>query len=135
MNAENIVRTEDVMNSRFILVDGLATVADALARLKREDARYIIVAKRHEDDEFGIVLLSDIAKKIIAKNRAPERVNLYEIMTKPVVSVRPRMDVRYTARLFQHFGIRAAPVLRSGEVLGIVSYWDIALAAITDEAE
>lgn len=135
MNREDIIRTGDIMNSEFILVDGLATVAEALSRLKQERASYIIVKKRHEDDEFGIVTLADIAKKIISKDRAPERVNVYEIMSKPVVSVRPRMDIRYTARMFQQLGVHAAPVLHSGEVLGIVTYEDIALSAAKLESE
>jgi predicted transcriptional regulator len=130
MNERKIVRTGDIMNSKFILVDGLSTVADALAQLKKEKARIVVVTKRHEDDEFGIVLLSDIAKKIIAKDRSPARVNVYEIMSKPVIGVRPTMDIRYTARLFENFGIAAAPVLHSGEVLGIVTYEDMALRAL-----
>jgi len=129
MSGQDIVRTGDIMNSKYILADGLATVAEALAQLKEEQALFIIVQKRHDDDEFGIVLLSDVAKEVIAKDRAPERINLYEIMSKPVVSVRPRMDIRYTARMFQHLGIQAAPVLHSGEVLGIVTYEEIALSA------
>lgn len=135
MSEKDIVRSGDVMNTRFILVDGLATVAEALSRLKSEKARFIVVTKRHDDDEFGFVLLSDIAKKVIAKDRAPERVNVYEIMSKPVIAVRPRMDVRYTARLFDRFGISAAPVLQSGEVLGIVTYNEIALSALHIETD
>ena len=130
MNGEDIVRTGDVMSQDYILADGLATVTEALAELRDKNARCIIVKKRHEDDEYGIVVLSDIAKKILAKDRSPDRVNLYEIMSKPVISVRPTMDIRYTARLFENFGIAAAPVLHSGEVLGIVTYEDMALRAL-----
>jgi len=134
MNSHDIVRAGDIMNTKFILVDGLATVAEALARLKEEQALFTIVRKRHENDEFGIVLLSDIAKMVISKDRSPERINVYEIMSKPVVSVRPSMDIRYTARLFQHLGIQAAPVLHSGEILGIVTYEEIALSAAKVES-
>jgi CBS domain-containing protein len=43
----------------------------------------------------GVVLIADIASKVIAKDRALERVNVYEIMTKPIISVHPDMDIRY----------------------------------------
>ena len=127
MNAENIIRVSDVMTQRFIVEDGLSTVADAIDALRAADAECVIVQKRHDDDEYGIVLLSDIARKIIASDRSPDRVNLYEIMSKPVISVRPNMDIRYTARMFENFGLSMAPVLRRGEVLGLVTYREIVL--------
>ena len=130
MNSENIIRVCDVMNQRFIIEDGLATVAAAIESLRRADAICVIVQKRHDDDEYGLVLLSDIARKIIASDRSPERINLYEIMSKPVISVRPNMDIRYTARMFETFGLSMAPVLKRGEVLGIVSYREIVLSGI-----
>ena len=127
MNAERIIRVSDVMNQRFIIEDGLATVAEAIDALRNADAVCVIVRKRHDDDEYGLVLLSDIARKIIASDRSPDRVNLYEIMSKPVISVRPNMDIRYTARMFENFGLSMAPVLKRGEVLGVVTYREIVL--------
>ena len=129
MNSEMIIRVSDVMNQRFIIEDGLATVAEAIDALRKADAVCVIVQKRHDDDEYGLVLLSDIARKIIASDRSPERVNLYEIMSKPVISVRPNMDIRYTARMFENFGLSMAPVLKRGEVLGVVTYREIVLSS------
>lgn len=127
MNAENIVRVGDVMHQRFIIEDGLATVAEAVGSMRKAGADCVIVQKRHEDDEYGLVLLSDIARKVIAPDRSPQRVNLYEIMSKPVISVRPSMDIRYAARMFETFGLTMAPVLKKSEVRGIVSYREIVL--------
>jgi CBS domain-containing protein len=70
-------------------------------------------------------LLSDIAKKVLARDRASERVNVYEIMSKPVITVDPDMDVRYCARLFDQFGLSSAPVIEDGRVLGVVSYKEL----------
>lgn len=131
MNERTVVRVRDVMNDRYILVDGLETVGAAFAKLKNEEARCIIVEKRSDSDEYGIVLLSDIAKKVIAADRSPDRVNVYEIMSKPVVSVRPGMDIRYTARLFGQFGLAVAPVIEEDRVIGIVTYTDIVLQGMS----
>ena len=68
-----------------------------------------------------MVLFSDIAKQVIAKDRAPERVNVFEIMAKPVIDVRPEMSIRHCARLFERFGISHAPVLKDDQVIGIIS--------------
>lgn len=127
MSQREVVRNSDVMTNKFAMVDGLHTVADALKYAIEQDVKVLFVNKRHENDEFGIVLMSDIAKQILAKNKAPERVNIYEIMLKPVFSVNARMDVRYCARLFERFGISKAPVIENGEILGLVSYQDLVL--------
>ncbi len=124
---KTIIRVEDVMKQDFDMVDGRETVASALEKMKQPRAHALIVDKRDDDDEYGIVLLSDIAKKVIARDRAPERVNIYEIMSKPVLAVPPRMDIRYCARLFERFGLQRAPVMEGGRILGIVSYNDMVL--------
>jgi predicted transcriptional regulator len=58
---------------------------------------------------------------VLAKDRAPERVNVYEIMSKPVISVHPEMDIRYCSRLFAQYDLVRAPVIEGRKVVGIVS--------------
>ena len=122
MKPRKIIRVRDVMDHSFLELDGLRTVKEALEAVRAGGSMPIIIKKRHEDDEHGIVVRSDITKKVLARDRAPERVNIYEIMSKPVVSVRPEMDVRYCARLFERFGLSVAPVVENGEIIGIVGY-------------
>ena len=111
MRQKKIVRVRQVMQTTFQVVDGRTTVGDALRAMKPAGATALIVQKRHDDDEYGIVLLSDIAKKVIARDKSIERVNVYEVMSKPVISVSPEMDIRYCARLFERFGLSVAPVI------------------------
>jgi CBS domain-containing protein len=132
MSEHEIVRVRDVMKSNVDMVDGMVTVKEALETMHHVDTKTLIVNKRHEDDEYGIVLLSDIAKNVLAKDRAPERVNIYEVMTKPVISVSPDMDIRYCARLFNQFGLSRAPVIKGGEVLGVVSFTDMVMRGFSN---
>ena len=41
--------------------------------------------------------------------------NVYEIMSKPVVSLDPDMDVRHCARMFDQFGLSSVPVIENGK--------------------
>ena len=132
MSNREIVRVKDVMNPNYDLVDGMDTVAEVLKNSKHPESKCFIVDTRHENDEYGIVLLSDMAKLVLAKNKAPERVNIYEIMSKPVVSVDPEMDIRYCARLFENFGLSRAPVIDKRKVVGVVGYTDIMLHGVRD---
>ena len=125
-----IVRVREVMKPDVDIVDGMLTVAAALKRMKHVDTRTLIVDKRHPDDEYGVVMFRDIAKRILAPDLSPKRINVYEIMSKPVISVDPQMDVRYCIKLFDRFGISRAPVIENGRILGLVSYTDIVLKSV-----
>jgi len=130
MNDQQPVRVSDIMSTRYQTVDGMMTVAEAIETLKVNNAIALIVDKRHDNDEYGIVLIRDIAREVLAKDRAPERVNVYEIMSKPVVGVDPDMDIRYCARLFSKLGFSHAPVIDNGRLMGMVSYSQLVLKGL-----
>ena len=130
MSEQEIIRVRDVMKPKFDMVDGMTTVAEAINTMRFVDTKCLIVNKRHENDEYGMLLIADVARQVLAKNRAPERVNVYEIMTKPVITVLPQMDIRYCARLFSRFHLSRAPVVENNKVIGIVSLTDMVLRGI-----
>lgn len=120
------------MKKDFDLVDGKLTVRDALLAMKHPETRAFIIDKIDADDEYGLVLIADIAKKVLAADRSPERVNLYEIMSKPVLSVPPDMTIKHCAKLLERFSIMRAPVLSNGKVVGIVSFHDLVLRGLME---
>ncbi|MCW8956649.1 MAG: CBS domain-containing protein [Gammaproteobacteria bacterium] len=132
MTQKKIVRVREVMKSNFDIVDGKMTVMAALETMKHVETKSLIVQKRNDSDEYGMVLISDIAKHVLAKDRSPSRVNVFEIMSKPVISVSPDMDIRYCARLFENFGLARAPVVENGNVVGIVSFTDMVLKGLVE---
>jgi len=132
MTQKNIVRVRDVMKTNFDFVDGKVTVMEALQNMKHVGTKALIIKKRHDQDEIGMVLISDIAKNVLAKDRSPSRVNVFEIMSKPVISVQPDMDIRYCARLFESFGLARAPVVDCDNVVGIVSFTDMVLKGLIE---
>ena len=132
MSIQNWGPVRDCMQTNVVEVDGRLDVLQALKVMKRENTTSLIVKRRDEQDEHGLVLFSDIAKKVIAQNRAPERVNVYEIMAKPVLTVRPDMEIRYCARMFENFGISHAPVAENGKIIGMVSYYRLVIHGLPD---
>ncbi|MEE8265277.1 MAG: CBS domain-containing protein [Acidiferrobacterales bacterium] len=132
MKERKLIRVRDVMRPEVPMVDGMATIEQALRVLKQQDAKCLIVNKRHEGDEYGLLIISDIARHVLAKDRAPERVNVYEIMAKPVLAIDPDMDIRNCARLFTRFDLSRAPVIEHGNVIGIVSFTDLVLRGLCE---
>ena len=130
MTEKKIIRVRDVMKKEVDIIDGMVTITDALKKMKHVDTKVLIIDKRHDDDEYGVVLLSDIAKQVLAEDRSPDRVNVYEVMSKPAISVDPYMDIRYCARLFDKFGLSRAPVLENRKIVGIISFTDMVLKGL-----
>ena len=121
MKPKKIVRVRDVMRPEIDIVDGMTTITDALNDMKNLNNKMLIVDKRHDDDEYGVVRMSDIAHHVLARDKSPDRVNVYEIMIKPGITVDASMDIRYCARLFERLKLSRAPVMEKGKLVGVVS--------------
>lgn len=126
-----LVQVKDAMTTdNYQFADGMMTVAEGIKLAKKHNVSVLIINKRNAQDEYGLVMLADIAKEVIAKDRSPDRVNLYEIMAKPLISVLPDMDVRYCARFFERFSIHLAPVIENKEIIGMVDYTNMVLSQV-----
>ena len=129
------LRVRDVMTTALHTVDGLATVAEAMRLMRRHAVSSLAVARRDEDDEVGLVEVVHIANEVIARNRAPDRVSVYEVMSKPVVTVPPDMLTRYAARLLGSLRLtRAVVVDEARNAIGMVTLRDMVLAAAEEES-
>ena len=135
MSARNWGPVRNCMRTDVTEIDGNLDVWSALRVMKEASATSLIVKRRDENDEYGMLLFSDIARKVIARDRAPERVSVYEIMMKPCINVRPDMEIRHCARLFENFGIGHAPVVENDRSVGIISYYRLVLHGLMPELE
>ena len=130
----DLVMVKDVMRTDFETIDGMATIDEAVRLMKAIDSRCLMVKKRNELDEHGILLLSSIARRVVAHNLAPARINVYEIMAKPLISVRPEMRIHHCAQLFARLKLSRTPVIdQNQQVVGIVSYANLVLNAMLPE--
>jgi len=128
MNEYRSLRVEDVMSTNIRAIEGLATVLDAINMMRQYGINSLAVMRRDEDDEAGILLLREIAVKVVAQNRSPERVNVYEVMTKPAFTLPPRMMVRNAVKLMTEHNVARALVVDSDRnPIGIVTLRDLVL--------
>jgi CBS domain-containing protein len=117
----------EAMTRDPVVVDGLTTVREALAIMRERNISALVVERRNERDEYGIVLIADIAREVINQNRAPSRTHLYEVMAKPAPSLDCEMNVRYAVRLLHRLGLTHAIVLDQRRLVGIVTLRDLVL--------
>ncbi len=125
--SEGIVRVRDVMQPEVPGIDGMASARDAAAMMRAAKVSELLVARRHADDAWGIVTFMDLVKGVLIPGRDPGSVLVYEIMTKPVITVPAQMDIRYALRLIMRIGVHRAPVEHHGDIIGMVTLAGIVL--------
>lgn len=129
MTSEPILRVGKAMTAAPRVIDGLASVRDAIDRMRAENVNSLIIDKRHEADEYGMVSVHDIAEQVIGIDRSIDRTSVYEIMSKPVLAVDKQMTVKYAIRLLTRFRLTRALVVEHGAMVGIVTLRDMTLCA------
>ena len=106
-------------------MDGMATAAEGVKKMREENVKILIIEKRNPQDAYGIVSVHDLITGVIIPDKTSEEVNLFEIMTKPVISVPADMDVKYVASLLMNIDLHMAPVEENKEFIGMVSLSDL----------
>lgn len=117
----SIIRARDAMRKGIVSIDGMATAKEAAAKMRSEKVSCLLVKKRYADDAWGILVVQDFIKGVIMKGLSSEEVHVYELMTKPIITVPADMDIRYVARLIYRAGIRRASVEDGGKLVGMIS--------------
>ena len=122
MSTKSHTTVSEVMTTEIVSIDATATVHDATVKMREHKTSSVLVNRRDENDEYGLVVVSDIASKVLSQNLSPERVNVYEIMAKPVVSVPGEMNIVYAITLLSNLGFSRALVIdHNRNALGIVT--------------
>ena len=118
---------KDVMATDLETIEGLATVEEAVKIMQKRNFGALIVDKRNEMDEYGFITVQDVARKVIETNLSPDRVNVYEIMTKPVLTVHSEMNIRYAIRQLDQFDQNRALVIEGGKAIGVITMYDMVM--------
>ena len=125
---QTAVRVADLMSKNIKTVDGQATVAEAMELMREHGISSLAVNRRNADDELALLVVSDIAAEVVSAGRAPERVHVYEVMTKPVLTLPADMLARYATRLLVRLRLsRALVVDRKRDLLGLATLRDLVL--------
>lgn len=133
MSERTFVAVGDVMTRDLHVIDGLAPVREALDLMGRHGVSSLVIDRRHEGDEFGIVTVREIAEKVVSVDKSVDRTSVYEIMRKPVLTVSIGMNVKYAIRLLSRFGVGRALVTEDGHMIGLVTLRDMTLRAVLTE--
>ena len=112
----------EIMSSPVITVSQDTTVAEAAGILAEEHVGSLVVG---EDIIEGIITETDIVRAVGDGSDLSET-SVAEIMTDPVVTIRPHEAVRTAGERMGHNGVKKLPVTEDGKAVGIVTTTDLA---------
>ena len=110
MNTKTIIRVGEVMTRNVITIESTKSVREAMRLMREKETSSLIVERRDVDDEFGIIGVTDIARKVMGKRHSPDRVNVYEITSQPVVTLPDAMNSVFAMRQLTEFKMSRALV-------------------------
>lgn len=122
------VRVSDVMTPNVRTIGRIATITEAIEMIRHAGVSSLVVERHDESDEFGMLTIRDIAREVVATDRSADRTGVYEIMTKPVLTVAAEMNIKYAVRLLTRYNLsRAVVINHERNPVGIVTLRDMVL--------
>jgi len=119
------VRVRDVMIRDVVTIDGAAPLMEGLELMMERSVKSIVIPPKADGDAFGILTFTDIARKVIADDERLEMLNIFDVMTKPCITVAESLDIRFAARMMTSLGLSRLIVTDGKSLQGIVSMTDL----------
>jgi CBS domain-containing protein len=112
-------------------IDPDATVFEALTQMAHKDVGALTVM---EDEQLvGIISERDYARKVILQGKTSRGTLVREIMSHPVICVRPQQTVEECMALLTGRRIRHLPVIEKSRVIAIISIGDLVKSIISEQ--
>jgi CBS domain-containing protein len=119
-----MTKVSEIMSRGVASLESKETATTASQKMTEGGFGCLLVTRKGR--VVGIVTERDLVRKVLAKNVNPEKIKLEEIMSQPVITVGPSLDVGDASKLMSEKRIRRLPVMESDMLVGIVTTTDIA---------
>jgi isocitrate dehydrogenase len=116
---------EEIMTSPVVTLPALTPIEDALHLMRERKIHSVVVEPDRPGGAYGIMTQRDVLKKIVAADRPLFHVTVAELMSAPLITVSPDTTIKQCSIIMLDANIRRAVVMKSGQLVGIVSDTDI----------
>ena len=100
-----------------------ANVREAVRKMNKFDIGSIVVMQGRRP--FGILTERDILRRIVEPCIEPSIVKVKEIMSHPVVTIKPDVNIEEATRLMVRKRIKKLPVVENDALVGIITSMDL----------
>lgn len=117
------MKVKDVMSRPVTTEDEDASTTIISKDMELSGIGSVVITK--EGQPVGIVTDRDVAMKVIMKNRMPSELKTKEIMSSPLITIKPEASVEEACERLVENGIRRLPVVEDDKLIGIISVRNI----------
>jgi len=117
------LQVKDVMVKSIITIEAEDTVKKAAELMEKHNIGCLIVVSY--GNPIGIITERDMLKKVLLQRRDPWKTKVGNIMSAPLMTVNPQVDIRDAVRLMNERRIKKLPVIENGNLIGLVSLTDV----------
>lgn len=110
-----------------------ATVLEAVRLMAQKNLGALVVTEG--DEVLGIITERDYARKVILMGRSSKDTPVRDIMTAPVIVVRPEQTNEECMELMTEKRVRHLPVVEGGRLIGLVSIGDMVKDIISEQKQ
>ncbi len=119
-----VIKIRDIMTSPVITMRKNAKVSEAASAMCAHNIGSLIVVDR-EEKPVGIITERDMIRKIVVTCKNPKAINVTQIMSSPLVTGNPDMDLENAAKLMIKKEIKRLPIVEEGRLAGIATFTDL----------
>lgn len=119
----------DLMSAPVLTIATEASVQDAVEKMVASGIASLLVTST-QDPLQGIVTKRDVVTKVVAEGTDRRQVRVRVVMSSPLRTIGPDISVGECSARMAEAGVRRFPVLRRGEIIGIISDSDILAAVV-----
>ena len=123
-----------MMVSDVVTISCMATLREAMEMMRDRGVKSLVVEKRHESDAWGIVTYTTILRTVVQEEGDVDLINVYDIATKPAVTVPRQLEIRHAVQMMLDLDIKRVIVSSNNELEGILTMHDI-VSAILEKVE
>ena len=113
----------DVMVKQVITTRKDSTVEEAVKLMNEREIGCLIVTEN--DRPIGILTERDLLKRILVKSKDLKGMKVQDVMSMPLISVEPNVQIGDASRLMFQKNIKKMPIVKKGELVGLVTLTDI----------
>jgi len=111
-----------LMIKNIIVISPEKSVVDAANKMKKSGISSLIVTENNQ--VRGIVTRSDLIDRVVARGSDPRSITIEKIMTKKVLTIKPKANIVEALRLMKLQKISQLPVIEDGKLVGVVALRD-----------
>ena len=119
---------------KLIIISPMATVREALNKMRENKVRSIIVEKNGEAGAYGLITFKNILQSIVAEDGDIDLLNVYDIASVPAISVSEKLNVQYASKMMVQSSIKRLLIIDNNELKGILTMTDI-IEVLMDSVE